>query len=282
LFGTAAIGGFILPLLLGAGALLAQGAWPAYLDQVWIWSSAYAASTFVEHPVRNGISRTAAWLGFHSGLLGRWAANWRLWVWLALSLAGVALGWRFFPRYYLQLLPPVVILASGALVRPPRWRYAVLLLLLIPLVRFGPRYASLALHGDADWSDTAMDRDSREASAIVKQMSHAGDTMFIWGYRPEDWIYTGLPAATRYLDCQALTGVPADRHLSQSTPITTIGTVEARREVAASHPDFVLDGLTPFNADLSMQKYPQLAAWMKEYKEVARTRLTIIYRKQVP
>jgi hypothetical protein len=111
-------------------------------------------------------------------------------------------------------------------------------------------------------------------------MSHAGDTMFIWGYRPEDWVYTGLPAATRYLDSQALTGVPADRHLSQSTPITSTGTAEARREVAASHPEFVLDGLTPFNADLSMEKYPELAAWMKQYTEVARTRLTIIYRKR--
>ncbi len=97
---------------LGADLLYAQGAWRAYLDQVWIWSSAYAGSTFLEHPVRNGITRTLAWIGFHSGLAGRWSANWRLWVWLALSFAGVALGWRFFPRYYLQILPPAVILAK--------------------------------------------------------------------------------------------------------------------------------------------------------------------------
>ncbi len=58
-----------------------------------------------------------------------------------------------------------------------------------------------------------MDRDSREASLIVRGLAHNSDTMFIWGYRPEDWVYTGLPAATKYLDCQALTGVPADRHL---------------------------------------------------------------------
>jgi hypothetical protein len=269
-------------VLVGACALLLQGAWPAYVDQVWVWSSAYAGSTFIEHPVRNGITRTAAWMGFHSGLAGRWSANWRLWVWLGLSFAGVALGWRFFPRYYLQLLPPVVILASGGLVRAGRWKYVALLLLLIPVVRFGPRYVSLALHGDAEWTDTAMDRDSREASAIVKKMAHPGDTLFIWGYRPEDWVYTGLPAATRYLDCQALTGVPADRHLSQSTPVTSVGTAEARRDVAASKPEFVLDGLTAFNGDLAMEKYPELAVWMSGYEQVARTKFTVVYRKRTP
>ena len=33
-------------------------------------------------------------------------------VWLAISLAGVAAGMRFFPRYYFQFLPVVVLLAA--------------------------------------------------------------------------------------------------------------------------------------------------------------------------
>jgi hypothetical protein len=37
--------------------------------------------------------------------------------WLVLSFAGVALGARFFPRYFLQILPPMVLLASHALAR---------------------------------------------------------------------------------------------------------------------------------------------------------------------
>ena len=159
---------------------------------------------------------------------------------------------------------------------------ALLLLLLIPAIRFGPRYVSLALHGDADWSDTAMDRDSRTASGIVRGLAGTGDTMFVWGYRPEDWVYTGLPAATPYLDSQALTGVPADRHLTQSTPVTTVGTAEARRIVAASRPEFVLDGLTVFNAELDMRKYPELAAWISNYEAVGRTRFTVIYRRRKP
>jgi hypothetical protein len=138
------------------------------------------------------------------------------------------------------------------------------------------------MHPDAEWNDVAMDRDSREASAIVRKMARPGDTMFIWGYRPEDWIYTGLPAATRYLDCQALTGVPADRHLTQSTPVTSVGTAEARRAVAEARPEFVLDGLTAFNPQLDMRKYPELKPWIEQYDRVASTRFTIIYRKRSP
>jgi hypothetical protein len=282
LYGAVALGGFLFPVLIGADVLYAQGAWRGYLDQVWIWSSAYAANTFVEKPIRNGLVRTASWMGFHSGLAAGWSRriDWRLWVWLGLSFTGVAMGWRFFPRYYLQVLAPVVILFSGGLVKPSRWRYAVLLLLLIPAARFGPRYVCLALHGDAEWNDTAMDRDSREASAIVRGMARKGDTLFVWGYRPEDWVYTGLPAATRYLDCQALTGVPADRHLTESAPVTSVGTAEARAAVAASRPAFVMDGLSAFNSGLDMRRYPELARWMGDYDAVGRTRFTVIYRRR--
>ncbi len=281
LFGVEALGGLLLPVIIGGGILWMQGAWSGYLAQVWIWSSAYAGSTFVEQPVRNGVARTLSWLGFHAGLAAgfRRSVPWRLVNWLALSWLAVALGWRFFPRYYLQVLPATVILASGGLVRMRRWRYVLLLLLLIPLIRFGPRYVSLALHGDAGWSDTAMDRDSREAGAIVKRLAQQGDSMFVWGYRPEVWIYAGLPAATRYLDCQALTGVPADRHLSVSVPVTQQGTASARATVAASRPEFVLDGLTAFNAELSMDRYPDLREWMAGYRRVAATKFTVIYQR---
>ena len=41
-------------------------------------------------------------------------AVWRWAGWLAISLAGVAAGLRFFPRYYFQLLPVTIIAASAA------------------------------------------------------------------------------------------------------------------------------------------------------------------------
>ena len=82
------------------------------------------------------------------------------------------------------------------------------MLLLIPVTRFGPAY--LAAVRDPFWRDIGMDRDSRVAAQFTRQMERPGDTLFVWGYRPEIYAYTGLPAASIYLDSQPLTGVPAD------------------------------------------------------------------------
>ena len=69
---------------------------------------------------RHGFIRTANWAGFHAALVVgaafalwrevRW--RWKMIAWLLLSLVAVAAGWRFFPRYYFQLLPVMALLAA--------------------------------------------------------------------------------------------------------------------------------------------------------------------------
>jgi hypothetical protein len=200
-------------------------------------------------------------------------------VWLAISLLGVAAGMRFFPRYYFQLLPVVVLLAArGFAVLEGRRRAVTALLLVIPLVRFAPTYIQ-ALH-DGGWRDTAMDRDSRAAARVVRTAARPGDTLFVWGYRPEIYVYAHLPAATRFLDSQPLTGVPADRHLTQSAPLETAESSARRAELAASQPTFIVDGLGEFNRHLAVTEFGDLRAWMAEYREVARTGNSVIYRRQ--
>lgn len=271
----------LLPLAAGFAipcALLA-GVWNNYVSQVWIWSSAYAGNTFLPNPVANGLLRTLNWLGFHAALvLGAiWRAPWRLWAWLAISFAGVAMGWRFFPRYYLQILPVLAILASRGIVRLGRRGWAIAALCVIPLARFGPRYLTLITNPGVPWTDTAMDRDSRAAALKLRELAHPGDTLFIWGYRPELWVYTRMPDGARFLDCQALTGVPADRHLTQSEPVADGHA--ARQELARSHPTFIADGISAFNPKLVMSNYPELREWFAGYELVARTGSTLIYRR---
>jgi hypothetical protein len=289
------LAGFALPNALAGAFLWSQGALAAYGDQVWKWGRVYAGETFVEDPVRNGLLRTAHWAGFHAAIvvgglwfwfrerkarLGRWFA------WAVVSFAAVALGWRFFPRYYFEVLPIAVLAGARGLTVLSRRRGAIAvlpLLLLIPLARFGPRYAMLArdlLEGRPhQWVDLAMDQDSRKAAAIARGLARPGDTLFVWGFRPELYVYTRLPAATRYLDSQPLTGVPADRHLTQSKPVESESTRVHRAELAATHPTFIMDGLGPINPRLAAGTYDDLRAWLAGYSVVAGTPLTTIYER---
>ncbi|MEO8595344.1 MAG: hypothetical protein ABI759_18625 [Candidatus Solibacter sp.] len=283
--------GFVAVTAAASGWMWSSGALAAYWDEVWRWGRVYAGSTFVEAPLRNGLARTLNWAGFHAAIVcGACYVEWRhepgdklsrtKWlIWLAISLAGVAAGMRFFPRYYFQVLPVLVLPAARAFATARgKWRVLALVLLAVPLVRFAPTYWQAVQ--DVAWRDTAMDRDSRAAAAQLDGLAKRGDTLFVWGYRPEIYVYSHLPAATRFLDSQPLTGVPADRHLTQSTPVETAESRARRGELAASQPTFIVDGLGAYNPRLAVGEFADLRQWLAGYREVARSRASIIYRRQ--
>jgi hypothetical protein len=279
---------FSAVVALGAAWLWAVGALGAYWIEVWEWGRLYAASPFVSNPLWNGVTRTANWLGFHAAAVAAaaiflWKSptpRWKWIAWLVLSIAGVSAGMRFFPRYYFLLLPPLVIMAARGFTLLGRRAIWPALALAIPLVRFAPGYWNAA--HDPQWRDTAMDSDSRAAAALMRNLSRPGDTLFVWGYRPELYIYTGMPAATIYLDSQPLTGVPADRHLTQSNPIDWPSAAARRAELAKSRPAFVLDGLSLYNPQLAIGRFPELASWFAQYREAARSGQTIVYQLRSP
>jgi hypothetical protein len=276
------LAGFAIPNAFALAGLAATGSLAPYIDQVWRWPAQYAASPVVADPVWNGIVRTLNWLGFHIvlliGAIIVWVRreNWRFLSWTLLCFAGVVLGWRFFPRYFLLLLPALTITAARgfALLRNRILIAVALLTMLVPLIRFGPRYLNLK-----GWSDLALDEDSRDAShlALSLEKNNREATLYVWGYRPEMYVYTRFRPATVFLDSQALTGVPADRHLTQSGVVLTTGTHEARMQLAGSHPDVLIDGLSLYNPALSPDHYPELRDWLKNYQAMGRTKGSIIY-----
>ena len=275
--------GFILPNMVGLAWLGITGALPGYVDQVWRWPAQYAGSPVVSDPVWNGVVRTVNWLGFHAAIavgaiLFWWRERkWRFIAWTALCYAGVVLGWRFFPRYFFLLLPPMAIAAARglALLRSRICAALVIGALCVPAVRFGPRYVNLT-----NWNNLALDRDSRAASKMAVENATPNATLFVWGYRPEMYVYTQMRPATKFLDSQAMTGVPADRHLTQSGVVLTSGTREAREDLARSTPEIVIDGLGLYNPALAMTKYPELRDWIAGYREVGRTGGSVVYKRR--
>jgi hypothetical protein len=263
--------GFVLPNLAGLGWLASSGALSPYLDQVWLWPAQYAASPVVADPVWNGVARTLGWLGFHAvlvigaALLWWRRMGWKFLAWFLICYVGVVLGWRFFPRYFFLVLPALTLAAArGFSLVPSRVAAAVAIAAMaVPAVRFAR----------VNPNDLALDRDSRDVAALAPK---AG-SLYVWGYRPEIYVYTGLRPATRFLDSQAMTGVPADRHLTQSTVVLTKGTREAREELARSRPDMLIDGLGLYNPALTMDHYAELRPWLAEYRELARTQGSVVY-----
>lgn len=260
--------GFLVPVGIAAVILAALGAIGPMWEQVWVWGQAYAADTFITRPIRDGLLRTGSWALFHATLVVACIPvvrrDWRFGAWIALSVVAVAIGLRFFPRYYLQLLPPLVIGASGVLAFLRRRNVAILLALLaIPGIRFGGRYVSLLLDGDRGWADAAMNRQAE----VVKRHARPGDTIVVWGYRPDILVYTRLKLGAPYLDSQPLTGVLADRHLSSSRP--TFDGAGERRKLAQTQPTFVVDGLGGVNPRLAIPGYPELKDWIGQYEPLA-------------
>ncbi len=292
--------GFAIPLVVGLSAALVSGAWSGYREQVWQWGLLYAKNSPVTHPLLTGVSRTLNWLGFHAALaagtvfaFSKIATNdsIKLGAWIAFSFAAVCLGTRFAPHYFLQLLPPLVVAASRGIVlglrlHPKVTAPSIALLLLIPFIRFGPRYITLAIDESTDreprWSDVVMDVDSQRAAAKVLALAHPGDTLFVWGYRPDLYVYTRMISDSRFWDSQPLTGVPADRHLSATDAIYSRPAAKNRMELARSHPEFIVDGLSLLNPKLAPTAYPELRPWLKSYLLVARTKLCLIYKRNHP
>jgi len=280
--------GFVLPNLFFWSVLFANNAVTDYWLQVWTWGGIYARDTFLASPVVEGLKRTGNWAGFHAAMvIGTiwylWRErDWRTGVWILLSVAGVVAGWRFFPRYYFQLLPPLALAGSrGLALMPSKWRAIVLCLLLVPVVRFGPRSVTLLsdlVQGhEHHWSDLALNDDAKQAGALVRAAAKPGDTLLVWGYRPDVFVYAGLPAGTKYLDSQPLTGVIADRHLTVSQASAgSIGAAE-RASLLRSEPIFLVDGLGPMNPALAPGRFPDLAAWFSHYREIGRTSNSIVY-----
>ena len=286
--------GFLIPSAMVAGWLAAAGAQAAYVEQVWRWGLLYAG---LPH-TRSGVSIVLHWFGFHAALAaaalwywirrpdpGREQERRTLLAWCVISLGGVATGWRFAPRYFMQLLPALAIPAARGFALAPRWARALFAAaLLIPALRFGPRYIQLArqdLAGVEDtWQDAAMDRESRDAAKIILDMVQPGDTIFVWGYRPDVVAYTRLPVAGRLWDSQPVTGVPADRHLSESQPVDPQWASRNREELSSEQPTFLVDGLSQYNPRLDIHGYPELAAWLAQYSVAGRAGATIIYRRR--
>jgi hypothetical protein len=161
-------------------------------------------------------AKNTAWFLFGSAVLvvpavtawRQWRDDTDLWLWLAAGLVAVAAGLRFFPHYYLQLLPPLALLAGRGLVSHAffarRTGIAVVAVLAIaPLVWFLP--SAFAARTDRNL------RLALDAAAYVRAHTSPTDRVLVWGQAPEVYWASDRRPATRFPTTAFVTGASGGR-----------------------------------------------------------------------
>lgn len=162
---------------------------------------------------------------------------------------------------------------------------------------------------NANWYHSMRDHEERMVAAVVRDLpegpdaaDHLGlesiraggprtrqadgpaDYVFVWGYRPEVYFWSGLLPASRFLSSQPLTGVPADvRYFANDyrSLLDHADTAQAWaqliRDLEETQPKYIVDEISFFNDDLAILKYPELQETMDKYKSIGSTGRFLIY-----
>jgi hypothetical protein len=234
------LAGAVLPVL--AAALVTDPA--GFLFWTVTGSGTYASFTGSElHVLGRALANTAIVAVACAGLLpplvralriGRTGAP-AVWLWLAASAGGVVTGCHFFGHYYLQLLPPLALLATAALQVLPRDRLPAAVLtsacgcaLFLAWGLFAPR--------------PELDHARRLAQA-VEQRTDPGDRVLLWGMHPETYWLADRTPASRYLTAGFLTNYSGGRDGPRvGEKYAVDGTWPVfRAELAADPPALVVD-----------------------------------------
>jgi 4-amino-4-deoxy-L-arabinose transferase-like glycosyltransferase len=234
-----AVGAF-LPVL--CTALLTDPA--GFLFWTVTGSGAYASFTGSElHVLGRGLTNTAILAVACAGLIPPVVRVLRiartgsaeLWLWLASSAAAVLLGFHFFGHYYLQLIPPIALLATAALQILPRDR-------LVRAVLASACCCTLFLA----WGLFAPRPDLNHAQRLAAAVAHRtdpGDRVLVWGIHPEIYWLADRTPASRFLTAGLLTNYSGGRNGPQ---VGEKYAVEGawpvfRAEMAAHPPALVID-----------------------------------------
>ncbi len=109
-----------------------------------------------------------------------------LWLWLATGLVAFAAGFRYFGHYWLQVLPPLVLLGAPAIASFNAWtRLALVALVLVPTVWYWQE-AWTPIHGPSN-----VDQRAFPLVAEVRKLTSPNDRITVWGSFPEIYWLSG-------------------------------------------------------------------------------------------
>jgi hypothetical protein len=202
---------------------------------------------------------------------------------LAASAIGAAAGARFYPHYYVQLIPPLVLLAApyyaqlwSRRMQPPNW-------FLRPKVTYGWLALTVIAFSIKHWTGLAPRRIPSDAGRYLFTHSAPDDRIFVWGQTPEIYLDAHRRPACRYITTFPLTGyvfggpIPGFDTRGRILP----GAWTNLEQDFARHPPTYIVDVQPDakSAQYPVKNFPILAKLLTErYYPVAHTTDGVIYR----
>jgi hypothetical protein len=195
---------------------------------------------------------------------------------------GAAAGARFYEHYYIQLVPPLALLAAPYYAQLWAWRIQSHHWLFRPVVT----YAWLALTAVAvstwDWLELSGRREPLETGRYLLEHSAPNDRIFVWGQTSKIYLDARRHPACRYIATFPLTGfvfggLPPGIDTRNRILPGAWATLE--KDFAKHPPAYIVDNQAEPGDRYPVRDFPILAKLIAErYQPVARTAEGVVYR----
>ena len=259
----------------------------------WTIEDHVAPHFFVDRFVRNSATFAVASFALIAGAVcscETWRARRAEWIALVLlaiaSAVGAGAGGRFYSHYYIQLLPPLALLAApfyanvwsdAAVPRRDVWRGLSAIWLGLTLLVFPFAIAHQFAHV----------RHATQTGAYLAAQHAPTERLFVWGQDPQIYLEARMRPASRYVTTFALTGyifggpIPG---LDTRRFVRAGAWENLQRDFAQHPPAYIIDMQRDADGELihdyPISNFPILQRIVDEqYSVVAHTAEAVIYRR---
>jgi len=171
-----------------------------------------------------------------------------LWLWTITAMAAVAAGFRFYGHYWLQPIPPLVVLSAPAIAAwTPRWRQ-ISAWVLGATTMFS--FVSLFFP-----SVFRVRHDATKLAAAIRSCTTATDRVFVWGSFPDVLVVSDRAAAGGLVHSDFVTGRSGGR--SSGTDSVTPGAQDKMMNDLHRRPPVLLIDTSGVD-DLGYQAFPMV------------------------
>ncbi|EMF00239.1 glycosyltransferase family 39 protein [Streptomyces mobaraensis NBRC 13819 = DSM 40847] len=196
-----------------------------------------------------------------------------LWLWLIASAVAVTTGFHFFGHYYLQLIPPLTLLATAALHALPEAARRV-------AAGLSALSCAAFLTAGLVVTPPELPHSLRVADAVRARTAPA-EPVLIWGMHPEQYWFARRPPAGRFLTAGLLTNYSGGRDASAVGEAYGVpgGWPVLRRELRARPPALVVDDSR--GRPYAVARVPTLRAFLRRgYARVGSVEGAVLYARR--